>query len=391
MVTGGLATALDELFDLDPTALSDDELHDAVIDLGRQNQLRAAWCQLVRTWDTRQLMGRRRLESTRRPPVTCVPDAQGPPPTTSSTKPAPLQSMPNTATAFAQGEITGDHVDLLASANTASRAGAKFAHRRGDAGRNSARRRGTPTPCASSTTGSSASTPRPATTATKPNVCVTAATARSAPGGAAKVDLDGRVRPDRLARSSRKSCTACCEAAAPRRTNATAPCAPLQQRRARRPRRDGDAVGHHPHRRAATPAAVDDTRSAIEPFGQLCQLAARHRHHPRPRPAATPRRSRHRTDHLRPAQPPEIEASHRRNFTGAVRRIIEARDQHCQHNSGCDTQASRCDIDHIHPPQQRRHRPASATAASSAPPTTASPNSRNPPRRDRGGLGAQAP
>jgi hypothetical protein len=43
-----------------------------------------------------------------------------------------------------------------------------------------------------------------------------------------------------------------------------------------------------------------------------------------------------------------IEASWRRRFTGALRRIIEIRDQHCQH-PGCDEPAVRCDVDHITP------------------------------------------
>jgi hypothetical protein len=44
-----------------------------------------------------------------------------------------------------------------------------------------------------------------------------------------------------------------------------------------------------------------------------------------------------------------IEASSRRRFTGALRRIIETRDEHCQHPSGCDEPAHRRDIDHIVP------------------------------------------
>jgi hypothetical protein len=44
-----------------------------------------------------------------------------------------------------------------------------------------------------------------------------------------------------------------------------------------------------------------------------------------------------------------IEASRRRRFTGALRHVIEIRDQHCQHPSGCDEPARRCDIDHITP------------------------------------------
>ncbi len=85
----------------------------------------------------------------------------------------------------------------------------------------------------------------------------------------------------------------------------------------------------------------------IEPFGRLCQLAS-----------GTVIAPGLVLPHLAEADierivydPPNrrIEASHRRSFTGAVRRIIEIRDRHCQHHSGCDDQASRCDVDHIHP------------------------------------------
>ena len=44
-----------------------------------------------------------------------------------------------------------------------------------------------------------------------------------------------------------------------------------------------------------------------------------------------------------------MSVSHRRSFVGAVRRAIEVRDRRCQHPSGCDEPASRCDVDHIHP------------------------------------------
>ena len=44
-----------------------------------------------------------------------------------------------------------------------------------------------------------------------------------------------------------------------------------------------------------------------------------------------------------------IEMSHRRRFTGALRRVIEVRDRHCQHPSGCDVPAADCDVDHIIP------------------------------------------
>jgi hypothetical protein len=44
-----------------------------------------------------------------------------------------------------------------------------------------------------------------------------------------------------------------------------------------------------------------------------------------------------------------VGVSSQRTFTGALRRAIEVRDRHCQHLSGCDVPADRCDIDHIVP------------------------------------------
>ena len=44
-----------------------------------------------------------------------------------------------------------------------------------------------------------------------------------------------------------------------------------------------------------------------------------------------------------------LSVSRRRRFSGAVRRAIEVRDRRCQHPSGCDEPASRCDVDHIVP------------------------------------------
>ena len=44
-----------------------------------------------------------------------------------------------------------------------------------------------------------------------------------------------------------------------------------------------------------------------------------------------------------------MSVSKRRTFTGAVRRAIEVRDRHCQHPSGCDEPAPRCDVDHVIP------------------------------------------
>jgi hypothetical protein len=44
-----------------------------------------------------------------------------------------------------------------------------------------------------------------------------------------------------------------------------------------------------------------------------------------------------------------VSVSNKRLFTGALRRAVEVRDRHCQHPSGCDEPADRCDVDHIVP------------------------------------------
>jgi hypothetical protein len=42
-----------------------------------------------------------------------------------------------------------------------------------------------------------------------------------------------------------------------------------------------------------------------------------------------------------------VSTSPRRTFTGALRRAIQVRDRHCQHESGCDEPIDRCDVDHV--------------------------------------------
>lgn len=44
-----------------------------------------------------------------------------------------------------------------------------------------------------------------------------------------------------------------------------------------------------------------------------------------------------------------VSVSHRRTFTGALRRAIQVRDRRCQHPSECDQPVDRCDVDHIVP------------------------------------------
>ena len=121
MVTDRLAAALDELFDLDPASLDAAQLHEAVVELGRQtSRLQAALCGLIRQWDLRRVWadngskaaGSRLSRECRMRKAAAdrlVHQARE------------LSSMPHTAEAFAGGEITSDHVDLLASANGSGR------------------------------------------------------------------------------------------------------------------------------------------------------------------------------------------------------------------------------------------------------------------------------
>jgi hypothetical protein len=44
-----------------------------------------------------------------------------------------------------------------------------------------------------------------------------------------------------------------------------------------------------------------------------------------------------------------LDVSDKRLFTGALKRAIEVRDRHCQHPSGCDVPANKCQADHVVP------------------------------------------
>ena len=74
-----------------------------------------------------------------------------------------------------------------------------------------------------------------------------------------------------------------------------------------------------------------------------------------------------------------ISVSHRRTFTGRLRRAVEVRDRHCQHTSGCDVPADQCYIDHIAP-----HANGGPTSQFNGK-AECHPHNRNPDRHDHGG------
>ena len=75
-----------------------------------------------------------------------------------------------------------------------------------------------------------------------------------------------------------------------------------------------------------------------------------------------------------------ISVSHQRTFTGRLRRAVEVRDRHCQHQSGCDVPADHCDIDHIDP-----HANGGPTSQFNGK-AECHPHNRNPDRHDHGGI-----
>ena len=93
-------------------------------------------------------------------------------------------------------------------------------------------------------------------------------------------------------------------------------------------------VDHHPHRpRLASPGSANWPTARCSRPGQLVPLLSE---------AEIERVVFDGPDRV-------ISVSRRRRFTGALRRAIEVRDRHCQHPSGCDEPADRCDVDHIQP------------------------------------------
>jgi hypothetical protein len=75
-----------------------------------------------------------------------------------------------------------------------------------------------------------------------------------------------------------------------------------------------------------------------------------------------------------------VSVSHRRTFTGALRRAVQVRDRHCQHTSGCDVPADDCDIDHVVP-----HAADGPTSQFNGK-AECHPHNRNPDRHDHGGV-----
>ena len=337
-----LTAALDTLAAFDVDTLDDAELHDAVVALGTlSTRLEAQWCRLIARWDANQVWaddgskapGARLARETHVRRSDCDRLVR---------RGRDLIAMPATEAAYAAAEINGRHVDLVASCNREWRNNT-FAD----------------------------------SEEVLVNLCRTpffGVAYRSVEYWKQRADLEAADRDaDTLHQSRRLSASVTWRGTVAIdgmldplggevfKTELDRLCDRLrledfrdgvertaQQRRA-------DALVEMAMRSATAPA--DGLRPwplltvtiGIDPFNHLCQTAAGTVIAPGLLMPLLGDADIERIVYDPPNR--NISASRRSRFSRAVRRIIEIRDQHCQH-FGCDEPAVRCDADHIVPRSQ---------------------------------------
>ena len=335
-----LDTALGDLLDVDPDALTDDELHELVVAVQRQShRLAALRAKLISAWDGRKVWAddgsRTAAHRLCREASMAVGSAK-----VEVCRARRLRSMPHTAAALASGALSPDHVDLLARANHGARSALFADHeatlveqcqllrfpeacRMVDYWRQCADAEGTEDEAARLHAG------RHASVATTIDGVVDVRAVLDPVGGAAvKTELDRLERQLYLA--DKNSGTV--------RT--------VGQRRA-------DALVEMAHRsRTSAPGGLRP-RPLITvlvgetSFAHLCELAAGTVIAPG---QVVPLLTDADIERVVFDGPDRVIAvSRRRRFTGALRRAIEVRDRRCQHPSGCDEPADNCDVDHKQP------------------------------------------
>jgi hypothetical protein len=334
-----LTTALDELADLDIDSVDDVELHDVVVALGTlSTRLEAQWCRLISRWDATLLWandgskapGARLARETHMRRGDCdrlVHRARD------------LATMAATSTAYNVGEINSRHVDLVASCNRQWR-NADFVDSEDllvDMCRTpfySVAQRGIDywKQCADLDAAD-----RDAAVLHDSRRLSASVTWRGCVAIDAMLDpLGGEMFKTELDRL--------CEQLRLHDIRDSAERTP-QQRRA-------DALVEMATRSATAPADGIRPRPlltvtiGIDPFNHLCQTAAGTVIAPG---LVMPLLGDADIERII-YDPPNrtITASKRSRFSAAMRRIIEIRDQRCQH-PGCDEPAARCDTDHIVP------------------------------------------
>ena len=339
-LTDDLAAVIASLLAVDPTGLTDAELHDLVTTIQRQrHRLAAVAAAAISSWDQRMIWAdngarsaaARRANDTSTSTVTAGSDVR---------RARKLRSMPATTAALAAGDLSPDHVDLLAKANQpwrnanfadhedtlvdqcrvlrhadarkmidywCARADADAAEDRAERQRNAAHLSVSPTL----------------------DGTVVINGTLDAIGGSIVSDELTRIERELYLSDKRDGVT---RTASQRRAAALVE---MARRSATAP-----AGGRRP-KPLFTVLVGDGTLS------QLCELANG--------TVITPGQlvqwagDADLETVLFDGPSTVISVSHRRSFTGALRRAVEVRDRHCRHKSGCDVPADQCDVDHIVP------------------------------------------
>jgi hypothetical protein len=335
-----LEAVLDDLANLDVDTLDDTTVDDLVVALGSQStRLEAAWCRLIGVWDHRQLWA---TNGSKSPAARLARETHRRPADTARLvrRARHLDHMPHTAAAHAAAEICGAHVDLVASCQRPWR-NADFAASE-DLLIDLCRTRWFDNAVAAieqwKLLADRDATRRgvdPVTDGRHLSVAV---------GWGGEVVVNGALDPvggEILATALQRICDQL--RIHDQRHGVTRT---TRQRRA-------DALVEMATRAATAPAdglrprPLFTVTIGIEHFNWMCHTAAGTLIAP---DLLIPQLSD--ADIERIVYDPanrNITASRRRRFGGALRHIIEIRDQHCQHPTGCNEPAPRCDIDPITP------------------------------------------
>lgn len=335
-----LAEVIDSLLAVDPTGLADAELHDLVTTIQRQrHRLTAVAAAAISSWDQRKIWadnGARSAAARLANETSTSTSTAG----TEVRRARQLRSMPATAAALATGDLSPDHVDLLARANQPWR-NANFADHEDTLVeqcrvlRHAEARKVVDYWCARAD--AEAAEDRAERQRNAAHLSVSPTLDGTVVINGTLDPIGGSIVADELTRIERELYLADKRAGVTRTASQrrAAALVEMAKRSATAP-----AGGRRP-KPLFTVLVGDDTLS------QLCELANG--------TVITPGQlvqwagDADLETVLFDGPSTVISVSHRRSFTGALRRAVQVRDRHCQHTSGCDVPADQCDVDHIVP------------------------------------------
>lgn len=335
-----LEQVLDELLAIDPVDTADDDLHEIVVAVQRQShRLAAVRARLISSWEQRGIWSSdgSRSPGHRLARETSTSVAAG---KTEVRRATALRSMPATTTALAEGALSPQHVDLLSGANMDRRRSLFEAHeellvdqcrklRFADATRAVSYWMQRADAEETEDEGDRLHESRGASAATTLDGMVDLRALLDPVGGATFLDelvrLTEQLRLQDVADGVVRTVTQ-------RRADALVEMA----------RRSRAASEGGPQPRPLVTVLVGE-----ETLARICELATGTVVAPG---QVIPLLSDADLERIVFDGPDRVmSVSRKRRFTGALRRAIEVRDRRCQHPSGCDEPATRCDIDHVRP------------------------------------------